>query len=415
MARFVIDVREPGVTIVDNNSWVLVGGGPIHTAIQWRSVARLSRGGSWSFDMPATDPKAAYLQKGRYAQCYLAPFAVLHDGVFHNRDIGGGRIDTVRTRETPDGPVLTVEGLDQLAELGSIRLPSTVSYSAETEVFADLVDAASARILAAYGMPWGRVAPSTNTTAVTMDIEPTTTLAALIKVSERIGEHFRASASRAVEWVGPADDFTASNVLVVGGIAGGVSTNSFVCAASEVEEIKDGSSVVTRLFVTCEGADGDAITLASATDAAPAGLTRNTSESWLEDEAATNDNTLHEHAIHYSDIRAASTDLADVQAAANQAQAAAAEYLRTHAGVFYHYRLRLVECNRIVLPGETIKAQILRAFNGALAINIQATLSVLEAEYQLDASGLRTVAMLCASIDRWPDTDADALIRKLIN
>lgn len=417
MTRFLIDVRDPNPTIADENDYTLVGDGPIRTAMQWRSVARLSRGGSWAFDMPATDPRARYPQKGRYIQCYLTPFGIGEPGGgLHYRDIGGGRVDSVRLRETPDGPVLTVEGLDPLAELGSIRTVGTTSYSAETEIFADLIGDANARMLAAYGLPWNRLTPSTNTTAATMDIEPKTTLAALIDVSERIGEHFRnGTGSREVEWIGPASGFAASNLLVVGGISGGASTNSYVCAASEVEQVKDGSSVVTRLFVTCENADGTNITLASATDPAPSGLTRNTSESWLEDGAATDASTLHEHAIHYSDIRAATTGASDVQAAANLMQAAAAEYLRTHADVYEYYRMRLVECQRIILPGQTIKAQILRSFNGALAVNIQATLTVLEAEYQLDASGLRTVAVLCASIDRWPDSDAEALIRKLIS
>lgn len=100
------------------------GYGPITSATNWQATARLNRAGEFSFSMPATDAMAAYVRPKSYARCYHA------DGL-GMRCLGYGRIERVELRESEQGPLLDVSGMDLLGELGDRIINDRKSIRAE--------------------------------------------------------------------------------------------------------------------------------------------------------------------------------------------------------------------------------------------------------------------------------------------
>lgn len=96
---------------VEDASGVRLGSGPITSATGWRHREELNRAGSFSFTMPAADPKASLVQAFRWVRAWVADANGL-------RMVGRGRI--IRRQRTigPDGaPMLEVSGPDQVDEL----------------------------------------------------------------------------------------------------------------------------------------------------------------------------------------------------------------------------------------------------------------------------------------------------------
>jgi len=95
---------------IEDDSGNKLGQGPVFTATEWRHVARLSRAGSISFSLPASDPRAALIETKRVARCYT----VVNGQVV---EVGAGIIDSVTLQEGGIETALTVDGDDLLREL----------------------------------------------------------------------------------------------------------------------------------------------------------------------------------------------------------------------------------------------------------------------------------------------------------
>lgn len=87
-----------------------LGDGPLISVTDWQQTARLDRAGDFAFRMPASDARAAECRPKRYARCW-------HVGPEGLKSLGHGRIERVELRETVDGPMLDVSGVDLLGEL----------------------------------------------------------------------------------------------------------------------------------------------------------------------------------------------------------------------------------------------------------------------------------------------------------
>lgn len=100
---------------VEDSAGNKLGDGPITTATQWQSTARLDEVGEFAFSMPANDPRAALLQPKRIVRCW----AILDDAV---TEIGAGIIDQISV--TVNDPLeLRVSGPDLLQELAERTIP----------------------------------------------------------------------------------------------------------------------------------------------------------------------------------------------------------------------------------------------------------------------------------------------------
>ncbi len=111
---------------VENASGTRYGAGPITTASEWQSTRRLDAAGTFSFVMPAADPRSNLLAHKRFVRCWGADA----DGI---REVGAGIIDTIEV--VPGSPsMLRVSGDDLLRELanrtvGDLELFQEVTYS----------------------------------------------------------------------------------------------------------------------------------------------------------------------------------------------------------------------------------------------------------------------------------------------
>jgi len=105
-------------------------GPPILTATNWQSTRRLDRAGSFAFDMPAADSRAAYLGLKREVHAY----AIVNDAV---TEIGAGIIDRIETI-AGDPPMLHISGDDLLREL-TYRTVADLELYGQTWTTADMV------------------------------------------------------------------------------------------------------------------------------------------------------------------------------------------------------------------------------------------------------------------------------------
>ena len=88
-----------------------LGSGPITTATNWEHTPRLDAAGTFSFTMPASDPKAALLQHKRVVRCR----AIVNGTV---TDLGAGVIDEISVN-VGDPTMLDVSGPDIMQELAT--------------------------------------------------------------------------------------------------------------------------------------------------------------------------------------------------------------------------------------------------------------------------------------------------------
>lgn len=99
------------IDILHPTTGALLGGGPIHTATDWQFTYRLDEAGSFSFTMPAGDPKSVLVQNRRVARARS-----IEDG--ETVELGAGVIDSVEV-QPGDPTLLRVSGPDLLAELAA--------------------------------------------------------------------------------------------------------------------------------------------------------------------------------------------------------------------------------------------------------------------------------------------------------
>lgn len=108
MARIWIDVEDA--------SGNKLGDGPITTASEWQYRPTLDGAGTFSFTMPAGDPRAALLSNKRIAHAWMEEAGTI-------TDVGAGVIDEIDL-QAGEPTMLRVRGPDLLAELGARVIPS---------------------------------------------------------------------------------------------------------------------------------------------------------------------------------------------------------------------------------------------------------------------------------------------------
>jgi hypothetical protein len=118
--RFWIDITD--------SDGVKYGDGPIVMATRWQNTARMDRAGTFTFTMPAADPKAAVVAESRLAYCYS-----LLDGVV--TQMGAGIIKQVALQlQAAGAPILVVSGEDLLSELAARTVGDLDIYQTATSL-----------------------------------------------------------------------------------------------------------------------------------------------------------------------------------------------------------------------------------------------------------------------------------------
>ena len=427
---------------IENASGDKQGGGPIWSALHWRSVKRLDRAGEFSFEVPATDRRSSLVQSRYVARC----FAVI-DGVV--TEVGAGRIDSISVRVAEDGqPLLVVSGPDLLAELRQVVLDQNSTPpllgewpefkgTGEDDIPQQIIDDWVIRKLG--NGTWALA----DKNGISFDEDPVTdtdiyakfrhesALAALIAVAQSAGEHFRLGTGKVVEWV--KGEWDESGIHAVYGALNPVAVEerTEIAQIATIEKITDSRDIVNRVFLYGAGEGHSRLDL-SAVSKWPDGTnvtgvgpytwdgyalvkdatnsTYDYSSNFLEDTISKAEYSPNEMALTFKNISPISNTTADVTNAANQLLRSGFQWLKTRSNPQEFYQLSLRGVQGAVKVGQTLQVTARRYVDGQEAIDIDETLNVLEATTEVAIDGLRTVGLMVSTTDRQPSDDASVLV-----
>jgi hypothetical protein len=375
---------------VENSSFVRLGDGPILTATYWESVVRLDRAGTFRFSMPASDPRAALVVEKRVVRC-----ATVIRGTITT--IGAGVVDKIELSVDEAGKaIVNVSGDDLLRELTYILVGE---LEIGTEATPDTGGPADIATLFPAG--WSLdIVNGYNVTvkSVWHKFDGETVLAALIKLAELTGEHFRVGDGRKVVWM--KTDQPASGIRAVKGVDGvAMEGNNDVCIIRNVTRETDAEEMVSRIIPYGAGEGAAKITLTGTTWTAPAGYTLNAASNYIKRDATETSYARIEQKVDFKDVK-------NADMLAEQAY----EWLERHSAAEKFYRADVAQLDLALDPGDWIQVYYQQWVDGYHAVDIDANLIVMEVTRNVDASGVRTANLLFSSTDRYPNSDSDTLV-----
>ncbi len=225
-------------------------------------------------------------------------------------------------------------------------------------------------------------------------------LTALMRLAEVTGEHFRLGTGKKVVWLTSAD--ASGYRAEAGGHGPSLVDNEKVCLIQELTKSEDNYEIISRIYPYGAGRGSGRVTLAAATNSY-AGYTVNTADNYIEYDAA---EVRIDKVVSWGDIGASDDASVSSEMAANQLADAAHQYLSKHIAAQTAYRMRVVKLDGTVYPGQTIRVVYRRFVNGYRAVDIDATLHILEVTTEVGLDGVRVVAMELATTNAWPDSDS---------
>lgn len=372
------------------------GEGPLGNVRSWGNVDRLSQAGEIRFELPLADPRSALASPKRIARC----FGIVN-GV--RTVLGAGVIDALDRQAGADA--LTVTG-------GSIARELTyrsVHFLELTDGSGGGVADALAQIMAFA--PPGWTFSGATSKLVYAEFAGESVLSALVKMAQKLGDHFRITPDRQVIWF---STFTDSGVVAVKNTNDpAILNNPDVALITDLNPVEDTYELLTRVYPYGAGNAEARLTLAAATDPAPAGYMLNKAENYLERNDAVAAYGRIERSLGYKDIAPISNTDADMAAAANVLLGAAYQELRVLGQPGKFYRLSITKLDRALLPGQTIRVVYREFVDGFAALDVDEVLIILETVNQVDERGVRTVGLTVANVDRWPSSDQELMASQL--
>jgi len=380
---------------IEDSAGVKLGDGPIVTAQAWEDTARLSRAGIFRFTMPAGDPRAALCQAKRRARCYARI-----DGAV--TEVGAGIIDKTRILVDNQGQArLEVSGDDLLRELTYTQ----VGQLAIDDGAGGPDTSGPADIIALSPAGWSLdVVNGYNVTlkSIMHTFEGESTLAAFCKLAEITGERFRLGSGKKLIWM-QNDQADSGLRAVQGGDPVSLESNTTVCLIQSLDEEQDSyDAYVGRVYAYGVGSGEARVTLDGAATGYAGYLIGNDTKGFYLQHTATWIAYGIERYQSFKDVDNAGT-LAEL----------AYEWIRRQLTPARSYRLSVAKLDAALAVGSTMRVIYKRMVDGYLALDVDDDLVVLEATRRMDAAGLRTVRLLAATIDRWPQSDALATVAGL--
>jgi len=227
-------------------------------------------------------------------------------------------------------------------------------------------------------------------------------LGALVHLAERTQTHFYRSTARTLVFTSA---FTSSGVRAIqayGDLA------AETCAIVSLNRTVDTHDLLTRITPYGSGQGQARLTLAATSRAAPVGYTLSAVNNYIENDSATATYGLVNFPeVEFKEIGPISNTDADMQAAANMLFDAALEELQRRSTLASQetYSLTIAGCSQLLRPLQTIRLVYRDVDQG---IDINDDLYILEATWEVDASGVRTTNLVVSTDDRWPISDASA-------
>lgn len=236
-----------------------------------------------------------------------------------------------------------------------------------------------------------------------IDFAQETVLAALIKVAERTGEHFRIGPGRYVQWM--RTDTPDSGIRALGPITSPIDAegNDAVCLITNLEEIEDAQDEISRIY-PYGGGSGDAarVTLADTTESAPSGYTMSLLENYIEKDGS--DPEIYRTVV-FSDIVYSGISEAAKRLASNAVFSAALTYLQARVTAPSFYRLTVGKLDGDLRPGDLFHLRYREVVDGIVIWDIEADLIATGLNKTISASGVHIVSIDAATVARPPESD----------
>lgn len=241
-------------------------------------------------------------------------------------------------------------------------------------------------------------------------------LSALVKIAKRAGESFRLGAGRTLHWLHTSGNaFASSGMRAIGSNgSSGFDLDAYTCHIVSIEETRDTSDLITRIYPFGSGNGKARVTLVNATLAMPTGYSMDAANNYIKRDTASPaaGESLYgqiERIMAFKDIRPTDDLTFDSVDVCNQLASLTLNYLERHCTVNYFYRLTVTGLSAILRVGETIRVVYREVHDGVLAVNIDADLIILSETHTFSARGLYTVSMSVGTTDAWPASDAEII------
>lgn len=398
MSNFWIDVESV--------SGVKQGDGPIVSAVYWENSERLDLAGSFRFQMPASDVRAAVIQSKLTARC----FTRVQDNVV---EIGAGIIDKIGLNVDAQGKtMLVVEGNDLAQELAY----RSVGALELTDGAGGGVDDALEQIIAFAPSGWsidtsngyGSTASNVYTKYAGESV-----LTALTTICKQRGEHFRIGAGRKIVWL--RKELVSSGIRAVqGGEPTALDGNKDVCIITSLDEERDTYELCSRIYPFGNGVGEARLTIAASEDrTTPVGYTVDKVNNFIMRNSTESSYGRIDRYVSFKSITPISNTDADLQSAANMLYDAAVEYLERHKQPERFYRMQVAKVEKVLHPGQTVRAIVRKVVDGYDAVNIDRDLYILETINRIDSTGLRTTEMQTATVDRYSEADDTYVVERM--
>lgn len=253
--------------------------------------------------------------------------------------------------------------------------------------------------------------------AIALESAGETVLENLIRVSETTGEHFIASPNgRMVLWL--RHDARDSGVRCVADAEPlAAEAHSEIALIAGLTQAHSGADLVSRVYPYGGGRE-PIPTLRNTTRHAPAGYTLDKTANCLIRNQAEAAYGRVERRLDHPDVTNVTGDMSGDVHSCNMLFDRAYAYLRRNSATVLTldggdaprtYDLALLKCDRVILPGYTVRVQYDRYVEGARRLHIDADLWVLSSTVRVDENGVRTVALQCSTVDLAPRTDAELI------
>lgn len=410
------------ITIESASAAVIRGDGPITSASRFTRGTNLDKAGDVRLTMPAVDPRTLLLANPdihRYIR------ARTRRGYAPRVEVGYGVIDNLSV--SSESRVLEASGMDVMSELARTTVDTLFLHGAGDD---DPIAAASVLpAIMAYALPGWTIVGTPSKDLDPYQFGDESVLAALGKVKEILGDHFRLSdtVARQIEWLPTTTDGfvpVASGIRAIDyGETTALQNNPDVCLITGgLQESKDSSDRVTRVKPRGGGQAGAAQYLNGTTRVAPTGFTlhidANPEKSYIAyDDAEPTSADVIEHTERFSDIAPIKETPAAKIAAANQLFDAALVWLRRHIRAQHAYNLRVIKLHRRLRVGDSIRVQCRHRTDGYGWIWVDRDLMVLRKTETFEAVGGEPIVDLEVTDienDRYPMSDRNLLASQVI-
>jgi hypothetical protein len=385
---------------LENSAGVKQGGGPITSASSWHYTARLDEAGEFSFTMPASDPKAAAVQKKRIARAY----ALLGSAWV---EVGAGIVDHIERQPQDDGSVLlNVSGNDLIRELTYRSVLNLKLYLGGNPVtHAQALTAVSGFAPSGWTFTADSSPPNNSVYGY---FNGETVLQGMIKIAEKSQSHFYRGAGRSLIF---ASTFTASGVRAVQARG---DLSSATCAITSLSETVELYDLFTRIYPRGSGNAEAQLTLKASSRATPSGFVVDKNANYIEATAPTATYGRIERQLDFRDIGPVANTNGDIIAAANMLFDSALETLKRNSSELDQatYTLALAGCSQLLRPMQTIRI-VYRDLASGLDINRD--LNILESTWEVGEAGVYTTGLTVSTADKLPNDDQGTVVDTIAN